>query len=680
LLERNPSYRRRNPNDNGTETETTTFLADPEELRKLREEVDMDVEQVIERLQQEGKQQQQQQETEKDEGQAAGEVAYSGSTTRSQRRRVQFSNNVAAEPATSTSTSLPKSLVPEDPGNDADDDGDASDVEDYDDKNDYKSDEEFIEAVEPEVDDETTMAQEERLPQDISAQAEMDLLQRENELSVDELRKLYANDDDNTTTTNNNNKMDNDDSSTKEVDSPMTTPEPSKAAKSEALATEPTEMNVENEDDDNGDDRGGNESDDKDDSEENDLSQTAKMAMVAALAGPVSGSEDDGGEEFQPSAMEAVDDETTMEAEERLGRDMSYQDEIQLLKQESELSVEELRAKYANNNNMMEKNNDSSEVEDQDQDENDSVEATHSVSTAQQLMTTNADEEAGEDYEPDEAEGIDDETTLEAEERLGKEMSHDEEMSLLKQESDIPIEQLRARYAAVENDDDDENENSDANDQPRLSKSSMTAELAGGVSGSEDDGGEEFEPNALEGGDDETTMEAEERLGRDMPYEDEIALLEREGEMSVEELRAMYAKMNGDQEADSSGVEMEVENEESTDASGKRKREGEDSGSPTKKSRQDDSAGGGSDGGLASLNALEASAERARQTLATRPYLLSNWVKLRKYQQVGLNWLVSLQSRRLNGILADGTCLIRFRIRSLIRLFVLTIDGLQRWD
>ena len=27
----------------------------------------------------------------------------------------------------------------------------------------------------------------------------------------------------------------------------------------------------------------------------------------------------------------------------------------------------------------------------------------------------------------------------------------------------------------------------------------------------------------------------------------------------------------------------------------------------------------------------------------------------RKYQQVGLNWLVSLQSRRLNGILADGT-------------------------
>ncbi|OEU20173.1 SNF2_N-domain-containing protein, partial [Fragilariopsis cylindrus CCMP1102] len=47
------------------------------------------------------------------------------------------------------------------------------------------------------------------------------------------------------------------------------------------------------------------------------------------------------------------------------------------------------------------------------------------------------------------------------------------------------------------------------------------------------------------------------------------------------------------------------------------------------------------------------SAKKARETLASRPFLIPPWVKLRKYQQVGLNWLVSLQSRRLNGILAD---------------------------
>lgn len=53
------------------------------------------------------------------------------------------------------------------------------------------------------------------------------------------------------------------------------------------------------------------------------------------------------------------------------------------------------------------------------------------------------------------------------------------------------------------------------------------------------------------------------------------------------------------------------------------------------------------------MKALELSEIRARETHVTRPFLLSSWVKLRPYQQIGLNWLVSLQSRRLNGILAD---------------------------
>ncbi len=64
------------------------------------------------------------------------------------------------------------------------------------------------------------------------------------------------------------------------------------------------------------------------------------------------------------------------------------------------------------------------------------------------------------------------------------------------------------------------------------------------------------------------------------------------------------------------------------------------------------------DDGIAALNALEASALRAQQTLASRPFLLASWVKLRHYQQVGLNWLVSLQSRRLNGVLADEMGLV----------------------
>ena len=70
----------------------------------------------------------------------------------------------------------------------------------------------------------------------------------------------------------------------------------------------------------------------------------------------------------------------------------------------------------------------------------------------------------------------------------------------------------------------------------------------------------------------------------------------------------------------------------------------------SKRAKNDDE----SDDGLAAIEALEESAERARKTLASRPFLIAPWVKLREYQQTGLNWLVSLQTRRLNGILADG--------------------------
>ena len=58
------------------------------------------------------------------------------------------------------------------------------------------------------------------------------------------------------------------------------------------------------------------------------------------------------------------------------------------------------------------------------------------------------------------------------------------------------------------------------------------------------------------------------------------------------------------------------------------------------------------------LKALEESEAKARQTVVSRPFLLAPWVKLREYQQIGLNWLVSTQGRRLNGILADemGKC------------------------
>jgi SNF2 family DNA or RNA helicase len=255
----------------------------------------------------------------------------------------------------------------------------------------------------------------------------------------------------------------------------------------------------------------------------------------------------------------------------------------------------------------------------------------------------------------------------------------------LKNEGEIPIEQLRAMYANANFDGDDEDAESEPAE-PTMSdddvKPSLAALLMGSGDGDGEGEGDAYQPNEAEAVDDETTFEAEEKLGRDMSYEDEIALLKRENEMSVDELRAIHAKMNeeleadshksdGDEKmADSSDAEsqkhvMEVDEEgdpavrNDNDITAKRKREAEDMNVRTKKSRRE-TPGEGSDDGLAALNALEASAERARKTLATRPFLVPGWVKLRKYQQVGLNWLVSLQSRRLNGILADGKSSVCF--------------------
>jgi SNF2 family DNA or RNA helicase len=42
-----------------------------------------------------------------------------------------------------------------------------------------------------------------------------------------------------------------------------------------------------------------------------------------------------------------------------------------------------------------------------------------------------------------------------------------------------------------------------------------------------------------------------------------------------------------------------------------------------------------------------------REMKIARPFLLDSTVTLRPYQQIGLNWLVSMHERRLNGILAD---------------------------
>ncbi len=665
---------------------TSTFLADPEELRKLREEVTLNIDEVIERLRQEGEEEIAPMDVE------SFQPDTPTMANKSDSKHVHFSDTVQEtllsprQPDITNpdeddvSASKSTHIIALDPVGkyDADDDADASDVEDYNDSADQKSDEE-LDAQEPEADDESIIAQKGFVPRDASTAEELALLQQEGELPIEELRKIYSNRDEHIeqateigkarSKENHTEKAvqvlvaSEDDNATEmaedsdefeppampEVDDETTIEAEEKLGRDmsyedemsllkreseipieelRAMYTEAAEAKY--------DDQAKNEENIETyhpSEEEASLQYSSSTTPTTKIHADETMSEDEGTEEYEFIESEAIDDECTIEAEERLGRDMTYEEEIALLKQESEMSVEELKARYA----KMEAEN----VEQPQQ--NETI-----------LLNLSGDDEdgAGEEFEPIEAEGVDDETTLEAEEVLGREMSYEEEMAILKRDSEIPIEELVAMYRRIQTQEESGQEDSEDENSKR-SNANDPISLVGELLGQGFDDEEDFVPNEADAMDDETTIEAEEKLGHEISHEEEIALLKRESGMPVEELRKMYAKLYEENESGGNNNDVEEGDNDLSEKSTKRRREVKEVYEGAKKPKVED-AGDTADDGLAALNALEASAERAKRTLASRPFLLSGWVKLRLYQQVGLNWLVSLQSRRLNGILADG--------------------------
>lgn len=342
---------------------------------------------------------------------------------------------------------------------------------------------------------------------------------------------------------------------------------------------------------------------------------------------------------------EEKDDETTIAAEERLGRDMTHEQEMELLQKEGEIPVEQLRAIYAgvigNVSTEHDANDEDEEMEEEDQ-ELDVLEQDLTVSTKEShthlLLTKGraagpkqAPGEDDDEFQFDEAQLVDDETTIAAEERLGRHETYEEEITALENENNMSIEELRAKYAGVlegepslgtSHEEDKETRDLELLDKP--------------LDDQENDGDFEPEANVM---DDETTIAAEERIGGAMKPQEEIDMLTRESEIPIEELRRQYQQM------------METDDESSTSEEPTRKRKTGDMAPELAKRSKTKEAGSSDDDALATI---EQRAQLAENTIASRPFLLSAWVKLREYQQIGLNWLVSLQSRRLNGILADG--------------------------
>ncbi|XP_062381604.1 helicase SRCAP isoform X2 [Sardina pilchardus] len=290
------------------------------------------------------------------------------------------------------------------------------------------------------------------------------------------------------------------------------------------------------------------------------------------------------------------------------------------------------------------------------------------------------------DFEPP-CEEEDDEETIEVEEQQeGNDAeAQRREIELLREEGELPLDQLLNTISYPP----------PAGSEEECSNSSSSAVV-------EED--EEFTANEEDAEDEEETIEAQEEHEGDANHEEELDDLAKEGEMSVAELLEKYkGAYNSDfEEPSGSASPATSEEEESTEEEEEEESEGEDSDDETNSSSDSSEAVNSDDDvieedeeevaeddeededdpeeGMEALlkegdhspplptsprpkkeiSHIAATAESLQPkgyTLATTkvktpiPFLLHG--TLREYQHIGLDWLVTMYEKKLNGILAD---------------------------
>ncbi|XP_019743358.1 helicase SRCAP isoform X2 [Hippocampus comes] len=299
-------------------------------------------------------------------------------------------------------------------------------------------------------------------------------------------------------------------------------------------------------------------------------------------------------------------------------------------------------------------------------------------SPSKTFVPTTADED-DRDFEPP-CEEEDDEETIEVEEQQdGNDAeSHRREIELLKEESMLPLDQLLSTLQQAQD---------LVSDEECSNESSSSAEQG------EEDG--EFAANEEDAEDEEDTIAAQEKVEGDVDHAEELDDLAKEGDMSMEELlekyRGAYAsdveepsasgskvssewEASGDEEDDSED-ESDVESNTSPSDSPGESEEEEENSEKDESEEEDDGADEGmevllkegdqspsSSGSrpkkeISHIAATAESLQPKGYTLATTkvktpiPFLLHG--TLREYQHIGLDWLVTMFEKKLNGILAD---------------------------
>lgn len=399
---------------------------------------------------------------------------------------------------------------------------------------------------------------------------------------------------------------------------------------------------------------------------------SSRLSSPLRGSGGLAGGSDD---EFCPEAESSDDDEETIakaEAEAAAEAEDGTKDEVAALQKESEMDLDDflkhLPKDYLENRDkiVLSDSNDGDGDGEEEQEEEEEEEADEKRRKKKQGATREGEEEDGDkDFSADE-DSMDDEDTIREQEKKEKNQDHKKEIdelnvsvyqhgmecnteddadfpyltSFSQADNDLTIEELMAKYKNlppageqmdVDSDDDaDEVPAVPANDRKRRRTRSQPM-----YESSDDEDKEEEE----DGND-----ESEGLTGSDDDEEDDDDITEDESDESEEAM---------DAEEDAFGLKHLLDDETGSGetAATSAAAAGSSGASSAAKSQSD------KDDMLNDAAAIAESIQPKGNTLSSTsvvtpiPTLLKH--SLREYQHIGLDWLVTMHDRKLNGILAD---------------------------
>lgn len=375
---------------------------------------------------------------------------------------------------------------------------------------------------------------------------------------------------------------------------------------------------------------------------------------------PVSQLDDEDGD-FQPQEEEEEDDEETIEVEEQQeGNDAeTHRREIELLRREGELPLEELLRSLPpqllggpSSRSRTPSSHDSDtrdEPEDGGEEEPSQVlkvTPPPSAVTQRNKQPWHPDED-DEEFTANEDEAEDEEDTIAAEEQLEGEVDHAMELSELAREGELSVEELLQRYAGAYASDASaaDSGSSEEEEEDEVNANSSDCEPEGAIEAEEapqEDSSNQSDSSEEQSEDEEDEHSEEEETSGSSESE------ESESDESEESQSQSQAdEEEEEEEEDDFGVEyLLARDEEQSEADG-------GSGPPT----PGPTTTRGPKKEITDIAAAAESLQPKGYTLATTqvktpiPLLLRG--QLREYQHIGLDWLVTMYEKKLNGILAD---------------------------